>query len=367
MPLAFPESHARDARTMWITVIGCGYLGTAHAVCMANLGHQVLAVDVDAEKIRSLRLGRARFFEPCLPEALEQAVDSGALGFSGSLADTADFDDVHFVCVGTPPQEDSLATDISSVAAVIGELAPQLTRDCLVVGKSTVPVATASELAVALAGRIPVGVSVEIAWNPELVRKGSSPADALRPDRIVVGTTSARADAILRRVYAPILADGVRYISTDLQTAELAKVAANAFLATKFSFIHAMADLCEAAEADVVTLAEVLGGDERIDHRGLSAGLGFRDGCLPKDLRALATRGAELRIAESMRLLHEVDAINVGQRTRVVELAQELAGGSVADQNVAVLGAAFKPGIDDVRDSPTLAVAAALARADGCR
>src|ERR1022692_1341707 len=298
------RGRALDTCAMRITVIGCGYLGTVHAVCMAVLGHEVLGVDVDEVKIGELQRGRACIFEPGLPETLEAAVSSGALRFSMSLADAAEFGDVHFICVGTPQRPDSLAADISNVVTVIAGLAPLLTRSCLVVGKSTVPVGTATEMATVLASGAPNGIDTEIAWNPEFVREGFALADTLRPDRIVVGVTSARADATLRRVYAPILADGVQYISTDLQTAELAKVAANAFLATKISFINAMSQLCEAAEADIVTLADALGSDERIGRRGLSAGLGFGGGCLPKDLRALAARSAELGVTGAMRLLH---------------------------------------------------------------
>jgi UDPglucose 6-dehydrogenase len=359
------DDNARATCAMRVTVIGCGYMGTVHAVCMALLGHEVVGVDVDEAKIECLRRGRAWFFEPGLPEALGDMVNSGALRFSVSLADAAEFGDVHFICVGTPQRTSSLAADISSVSDVIAGLAPQLARNCVVVGKSTVPVGTAARMAAALASAAPPGIDAQIAWNPEFVREGFALADTLRPDRIVVGTNSAHADATLRMVYAPVLAKDVPYISTDLQTAELAKVAANAFLATKISFINAMADLCEAADADIVTLARALGSDERIGHRGLSAGLGFGGGCLPKDLRALAARSAELGVSKSMRFLHEIDAINADRRARVAKLAAELAGGSVAGQNIAVLGAAFKPGTDDIRDSPAVAVAAALAAAGG--
>ena len=346
---------------MRITVIGTGYLGAVHAACMAAIGHEVLGVDTDTEKVRLLAEGRVSVFEPGLSELVEHAVRSGRLRLSSSLAEAADFGQVHFICVGTPQYADSLAADVTSVEAVIGELAPLLGVDALVVGKSTVPVGTASRMAARLAGLARPAVCPELAWNPEFVREGYAVNDTLRPDRLVVGITSAQADATLRSVYAPILAAGVPYIATDLQTAELVKVAANAFLATKISFINAMADVCDAADADVVTLARALAYDERIGSRGMSAGLGFGGGCLPKDLRALLARGAELGVAQSLRFLREVDALNTARRSRVVQIATGLAGGSLKGRNVAVLGAAFKPGTDDVRDSPALAVAAELA------
>lgn len=346
---------------MRITVIGTGYLGAVHAACMSAIGHEVLGVDTDIEKIRLLRDGRVSFFEPELSEMVEHAVRTERLRLSSSLAEAADFGRVHFICVGTPQHADSLAADITSVETVIGELAPLLGADSLVVGKSTVPVGTASRMAAMLAGLARPGICPELAWNPEFVREGYAVDDTLRPDRLVVGVTSAQADATLRLVYAPILATGVPYIATDLQTAELVKVAANAFLATKISFINVMADVCDAADADILTLTKALGYDERIGSRAMTAGLGFGGSCLPKDLRALLARGAELGVAQSLRFLREVDAFNTARRARVVQIATGLAGGSLKGRNVAVLGAAFKPGTDDVRDSPALAVAAELA------
>jgi UDPglucose 6-dehydrogenase len=345
---------------MNITVIGTGYLGAVHAACMAELGHHVLGVDTRAERIERLAQGEAPFFEPGLADLLKRGARSGRLSFGTSLTAAAEFGDVHFICVGTPQLPGSLAADTNHVRDVIDGLAPQLRRGCLVVGKSTVPVGTAADLAVTLTRLAPAGAAVQLAWNPEFLREGYAVQDTLAPDRLVAGVTSAWADDTLRAVYARLIDAGTPYIRTDLGTAELAKVSANAFLATKISFINAMAELCDAAGADVVLLAEVLGHDTRIGSRGLSAGLGFGGGCLPKDLRALLARGAELGVSDSLKFLHEVDLINSRRRERVVELAIGLAGGSVDALNVAVLGAAFKPGTDDVRDSPALAVAMAL-------
>ncbi len=349
---------------MRISVIGTGYLGAVHAACMAELGHEVLGVDNDANKIVALADGRAPFYESGLTELLLRTASSGKLRFSTSLAEAAQFADVHFFCVGTPQLPGSLGANLSHIEAVIDGLAPHLSRDCLVVGKSTVPVGTAPRLAARLAAQTREGVTAALAWNPEFLREGFAVQDTLRPDRLVVGVSSDQADAALRTLYAPIVQAGTPYITTDLATAELIKVAANAFLATKVSFINAMADVCEAAGADVVTLADALGHDTRIGRRFLSAGLGFGGGCLPKDIRAFVARATELGVADSVQFLHQVDEINTARRQHAVGLARNLVGGSLAGQRVGVLGAAFKPDTDDVRDSPALSVAAAV-RAEG--
>ncbi|MGV9455883.1 UDP-glucose dehydrogenase family protein [Streptomyces sp. NPDC003635] len=347
---------------MRLTVIGTGYLGAVHAACMADIGHDVLGVDVDAEKIKALAEGRAPFYEPGFDEVLTRALASGRLRFTTSLREAAAHGEVHFLCVGTPQRADGRAADLRHVDAVVDGLAPHLTTRCLVVGKSTVPVGTTSRLADRIAGLIPPGVRAEVAWNPEFLREGFAVEDTLRPDRLVVGVTSPGADAMLRDVYAPMLEAGVPYISTDPNTAELVKVAANSFLATKISFINAMAEVCDAAGADVVTLADALGHDPRIGRRFLRAGLGFGGGCLPKDIRAFTARAQELGVGPAVSFLLQVDEINERQRARTVGLAREMVGGDLEGRRVAVLGATFKPNSDDVRDSPALAVAAALHR-----
>lgn len=349
-----------------ISVIGTGYLGAVHAACMADLGHDVLGVDTDEGKIAALAEGAAPFYEPGLAEMLVSTVGSGKLRFSTSIAEAARFAEVHFICVGTPQIPGALGADLSHIESVIEKLAPNLTDDCLVVGKSTVPVGTAARLAARLAELAPAGVTANLSWNPEFLREGFAVEDTLRPDRLVVGATCAADDAILRAVYAQLLDAGTPYILTDLATAELTKVAANAFLATKISFINAMANVCEAAGADVVTLADALGHDSRIGRRFLSAGLGFGGGCLGKDIRAFMARASELGLADSVHFLQQVDEINAGRRRRAADIARELVGGTFAGRNVAVLGAAFKPETDDVRDSPALSVAAAIG-AQGAR
>jgi UDPglucose 6-dehydrogenase len=344
---------------MRITVIGTGYLGAVHSACMADVGHQVLGIDVDPAKLAALGEGRPPFFEPGLPELLRRTVDSGALRFSSSLAEAGEFGDVHFICVGTPQQAGSYAADLRHVDAVLDGLAPHLRPGSLVVGKSTVPVGTAARLAQRLKQLVP-DLDTEVAWNPEFLREGFAVQDTLAPDRLVVGATSQRADALLREVYAPMITAGSPYITTDLATSELVKVAANSFLATKISFINAMADVCDAAGGDVVTLAAAIGHDARIGHRFLSAGIGFGGGCLPKDIRAFMARAQELGVGDSLDFLGAIDQINIGRRERIVSLARDLVGGSLLGRNIAVLGAAFKPNSDDVRDSPALNVAAAL-------
>jgi UDPglucose 6-dehydrogenase len=340
-----------------ITVLGTGYLGATHAACLAELGFEVFGLDTNEAQVNALAAGRLPFHEPELEELLRSGLRSGRLRFGTSYADAAAFGDVHFVCVGTPQRADSDAADLSHLMACIDALAPLLDRPCLVVGKSTVPVGTTEIVSERLARLAPAGTAVEVAWNPEFLREGHAVADTMRPDRIVAGVQSARAEAVLREVYAEPIAAGVPFLVTGVPTAELVKVAANAFLATKVSFINAMAEVCEAADADVVQLAEALGHDNRIGGRFLVPGLGFGGGCLPKDIRAFGARARELGVGSVSALLGEVDAINLRRRARMVDLALELAGGSLEGRAVGVLGCSFKPGSDDIRDSPALDVA----------
>ena len=347
---------------MRLTVIGAGYLGLTHAVCMADLGHHVLAIDVDAARIARAAAGEAPFFEPGLEALLRKNTDAGRLHFTTSFAEVGAFGDVHFLCVGTPQGGDG-AADLSFVHAAIGALAPHLQRPALIAGKSTVPVGTARSLLTGLRAAAPAGDVVDLAWNPEFLREGHAVQDSLTPDRFVFGVTSPPAERLLRRVYARPLAAGIPALVMDLETAELVKVSANAFLATKISFINAMAEVCEAAGADVVQLAEALGHDERIGRKSLGPGLGFGGGCLPKDIRAFRATAAGLGVTSVASLLAVVDAINLGRRDRVLDLARTAAVGTLAGLRVAVLGIAFKPNSDDVRDSPSLDVCERLTAA----
>jgi UDPglucose 6-dehydrogenase len=343
-----------------ITVIGTGYLGLTHAVCMADLGHEVLAIDVDEEKIGKASRGEVPFFEPGLEPLLRKNLESGRLRFTTSFAEVGSVGDVHFLCVGTPEGESGQA-DLSFVHAATGALAPHLASRCLIVGKSTVPVGTAREVMSRVQAAAPAGEAVEMAWNPEFLREGFAVADSLSPDRIVIGVTSGWAEELLRQVYATPLAAGTPLLAMDLETAELVKVAANAFLATKISFINAMAEVCEQVGADVIPLAEALGYDARIGRRFLSPGLGFGGGCLPKDIRAFRAAASDLGVDSVVSLLTAVDGINLGRRDRVVALAREAVGGTLEGKRVGVLGIAFKPNSDDLRDSPSLAICDRLA------
>ncbi len=345
---------------MRISVIGCGYLGAVHAACMAQLGHEVIGVDVDAEKVALLTSAQAPFFEPGLPELLAATAETGRLSFSTEIASVRGAS-VHFICVGTPQKRGENAADLRYVDAALEALLPHLEPGDVVVGKSTVPVGTAERLAERVAEVQPAATLV---WNPEFLREGFAVKDTLHPDRFVYGlpegAAGERARTLLDEVYATPLAEGTPQVVTDLATAQLVKVAANSFLATKISFINAMAELCEATGADVTELADAIGHDARIGRRFLNAGLGFGGGCLPKDIRAFMARAGELGVDQALSFLREVDSINLRRRVRMVDLAREVLGGSIVGRRIAVLGAAFKPDSDDVRDSPALSVAAQM-------
>jgi UDPglucose 6-dehydrogenase len=340
-----------------LTVLGTGYLGATHAACMAELGFEVLGLDVDPDKVAQLQSGHVPFYEPGLTEVLERNLASGRLRFTTSYQEVGAFGDVHFLCVGTPQKAGEYAADLGYVDACVHALVAQLRPGSLVVGKSTVPTGTAHRLQPLIEA-----AGARLAWNPEFLREGFAVADTLHPDRLVIGVSDPADEATLRTVYAPLLAAGVPMVVTDFATAELVKVSANAFLATKISFINAMAEVCEVTGADVTRLSEALSYDTRIGGRFLTAGLGFGGGCLPKDIRAFMARAGELGVDQALSFLREVDAINLRRRARVVDLARELLDGSFGASRVAVLGAAFKPDSDDVRDSPALDVAAAVAR-----
>jgi UDPglucose 6-dehydrogenase len=355
-----------------LSVIGTGYLGATHAVAMAELGFEVVGVDVDEVKVAALSEGTVPFFEPELPELLVKNLESGRLRFTTSMQEAGQFADVHFVCVGTPQKKGEYAADLTYVDAAFSALLPHAKDGSLLVGKSTVPAGTAERLADQVAAHnAATGRDVLLAWNPEFLREGFAVKDTLAPDRLVFGVPEGadgqRAEALLRAAYAPVIEGQVSGTPTpvvvaDFATAQLVKVAANAFLATKISFINAMAEVCEATGGDVTLLSKALSYDSRIGGRFLNAGLGFGGGCLPKDIRAFMARAGELGVDQALSFLREVDAINLRRRARMVELARELVGGSFGGMRVAVLGAAFKPNSDDIRDSPALDVAATIQR-----
>ena len=328
---------------------------------MAELGHDVIGIDIDRARIDELSVGNAPFFEPGLPEILASATASGRLRFSTRMEDAAG-SQVHFIAVGTPQKKGSYAADLTYVNGAVRDLIPFLSEGDLVVGKSTVPVGTAEILATMLAD---AGTGAILAWNPEFLREGFAVKDTISPDRLVYGlpalqTAAAIAKTLLDDIYSSALDAGTPVIATDYATAELVKVSANAFLATKISFINAMAEIAEVTGADVTQLADAIGLDARIGRRFLGAGVGFGGGCLPKDIRAFTARAEELGRGESVAFLKEVDAINLRRRQRAVDLTVDALGGSVFGRKVAVLGLAFKPYSDDVRDSPALDVAVQL-------
>jgi UDPglucose 6-dehydrogenase len=345
---------------MKISVIGCGYLGAVHAASMAELGHDVVGIDVDRAKIESLQNAKAPFYEPGFEELLGTSLASGRLRFSADMADARDAV-VHFLCVGTPQKRGEYAADLRYVESAVESLLEALKPGDLVAGKSTVPVGTAARLAELVEGKVPGAM---LAWNPEFLREGFAVEDTLHPDRLVYGIAAGpdgeRARAILDEVYSSIVSAGTPQVVTDYATAEMVKTAANSFLATKISFINAMAELCEATGADVKQLADAIGHDDRIGRKFLNAGLGFGGGCLPKDIRAFMARAGELGADQALTFLREVDNINMRRRIRMVDLAREVCDGSLLGKRVAVLGAAFKPNSDDIRDSPALNVAAQL-------
>ena len=342
--------------TLKLAVIGCGYLGATHAACMSSLGFEVVGVDTDQNKVDLLSAGKLPFYEPGLDTLLAAEMKTGRLSFTTDFSAVADAD-VHFICVGTPQSKDGLAADLTHVKSSVAAIAPYLKDGALVVGKSTVPVGTAQGLRAELAVTAP---QADLAWNPEFLREGFAVEDTLTPNRLVVGVANDRAEEILKEVYKPVIALGTPWVRADLPTAELVKVAANSFLATKISFINAMAEVCEAAGGDVTVLAQAIGYDPRIGNRFLQAGIGFGGGCLPKDIRAFMARAQELGADQALEFLREIDAINLRARQRVIDVVRADLSDDLTQYKIAVLGATFKPDSDDVRDSPALDIAAQL-------
>ena len=339
-----------------LSVIGTGYLGATHAACMASLGFEVIGFDTEASKIDLLSKGKVPFYEPELEELLSEQIKSGRLTFTTNVADLADAD-VHFICVGTPQIKNGNAADLTYVNSALESIAKHVKPGGLVVGKSTVPVGTATKLRNRL---LELNPKADLAWNPEFLREGFAVEDTLRPNRLVVGVVNDSAEQILKEVYATNLKEKTPWVRADLPTAELVKVAANSFLATKISFINAMAEICEAAGGDVTVLAKAIGYDPRIGSRFLQAGIGFGGGCLPKDIRAFMARAEELGASQAVEFLKEIDAINLRARQRIIELVRKDLSDDLQGKKVAILGAAFKPDSDDVRDSPALDIAAQI-------
>jgi UDPglucose 6-dehydrogenase len=342
--------------TLKLSVIGTGYLGATHAACMASLGFEVIGFDTEASKIDLLSKGKVPFYEPDLEDLLAEQIKSGRLTFTNTINDLVDAD-VHFICVGTPQIKGGNAADLTYVNSALEAVSKIVKPGGLVVGKSTVPVGTANRLRNRL---LELNPKADLAWNPEFLREGFAVEDTLRPNRLVVGVVNDSAEKILKEVYASNLKENTPWVRADLPTAELVKVAANSFLATKISFINAMAEICEAAGGDVTVLAKAIGYDPRIGSRFLQAGIGFGGGCLPKDIRAFMARAEELGAKQAVEFLKEIDAINLRARQRIIELVRKDLSENLQGKKVAILGAAFKPDSDDVRDSPALDIAAQI-------
>ncbi|WP_434995267.1 UDP-glucose dehydrogenase family protein [Arthrobacter sp. Ld5] len=345
---------------MRISVIGCGYLGTVHAEALSALGHDVTAVDTDRDRIHQLSCGGVPFFEPGLTPLLDAGRRAGTLRFTSDVAEVADCD-VHFLCVGTPQQKTTHHADLTHVFSAVEALAPHLREGSVVAGKSTVPAGTSATLR-----RLLAGTGADLAWNPEFLRQGTAVDDSLHPDRLIYGVAEgaagARTAGVLDEVYAPLLAAGVARLVTGFTTAELAKSAANAFLALKVSYMNGIAEICDGVGADVSALAGAIGLDPRIGGKYLNAGAGFGGGCLPKDIRSLRAQAHDADAHSLAALLGLVDDMNTEARRRIHDLARHMCGGALSARRITVLGAAFKPHTDDVRDSPSIDIALQLAR-----
>ena len=339
-----------------LSVIGTGYLGATHAACMASLGFEVIGFDTESSKVDLLSKGKVPFYEPDLEELLAEQIKAKRLTFTNKVEDLSDAD-VHFICVGTPQVKNGNAADLTYVNSALESIAKHVKPGGLVVGKSTVPVGTATKLRNRL---LELNPKADLAWNPEFLREGFAVEDTLRPNRLVIGVVTDSAENILKEVYAINLKENTPWVRADLPTAELVKVAANSFLATKISFINAMAEVCEASGGDVTVLAKAIGYDPRIGSRFLQAGIGFGGGCLPKDIRAFMARAEELGASQAVEFLKEIDAINLRARQRIIELVRKDLSDNLVGKKVAVLGAAFKPDSDDVRDSPALDISAQI-------
>ncbi|MFB6533088.1 UDP-glucose dehydrogenase family protein [Streptomyces noursei] len=346
---------------MRVSVIGCGHLGIPHAAAMAELGHDVLGVDLDQAKVARLNAGECPIFEVGLPELLARHVASGRLRFTTDISEAAGFAELHFIGVGTPIDADGRSYDTAQVYGAIRKLAPHLDRPCTIVGKSTVTVGTTSQVT-ALAQRLaPAGDQVDVVWNPEFLREGHAVEDTLRPDRLIAGVSTTEGEKAIRAVYAKIIDAGVPIFVTDPQTAELAKGAANTYLGLKISYINAVADMCEAAGGDVAQIVDILGIDPRIGAGGMRPGIGYGGGCLPKDVRAFTASAQQLGVEHAAALLRAAEVINENRTAVALDLITRALGDRpIVGSRITVWGAAFKPGTNDVRESPALALAQRL-------
>jgi UDPglucose 6-dehydrogenase len=343
---------------MNVVMIGAGYVGLVSGACFAEFGADVTCVDKDAGKISALQQGSIPIYEPGLEDLVERNTRSGRLTFTTELADAVANADLIFIAVGTPTRRGDGYADLKYVYAAAEEIAGHLQGYTVIVDKSTVPVGTAREVQRVIRKTNPAA-EFDVASNPEFLREGSAIADFMRPDRVVLGVESKQAEALLRELYRPLNLIEAPILVTDLESAEITKYAANAFLATKISFINEISQLCEKTGADVHAVARGMGLDGRIGRKFLHAGPGYGGSCFPKDTVALIRMAQEHGV--SSRIVESVVEVNASQKARMVSKIKEALGGSVADKTIAVLGLTFKPETDDMRDAPSLAILPALA------
>ncbi len=342
---------------MKIAVIGTGYVGLVSGVCLSDFGHDVICVDTDVAKIDLLRGGEVPIYEPGLQVVLQRNMAAGRLQFSTELALAVAGADAVFIAVGTPSRRGDGHADLSYVMAAATEIAHALTGYAVVVTKSTVPVGTNRAMAGVIRAARP-DLEFDVASNPEFLREGAAVDDFMRPDRVVVGVESQRARAVMADVYRPLFLRDFPVVYTGLESAEMIKYAANAFLATKISFINEIAALCERVGADVKSVARGMGLDGRIGNKFLHAGPGYGGSCFPKDTKALARIGQDHGLP--MQITETVIRVNDGVKLRMIDKITDLCGGSVNGKVIAVLGVTFKPNTDDMRDAPSLTIIPSL-------
>ena len=342
---------------MKITVIGTGYVGLVSGVCLSDFGHDVFCVDTDAAKIDLLRGGEVPIYEPGLQVVMQRNMAAGRLQFGTELAKAVAGAEAVFIAVGTPSRRGDGHADLSFVMAAATEIAHALTGYAVIVTKSTVPIGTNRAMAEVIRSARP-DLDFDVASNPEFLREGAAVDDFMRPDRVVVGVESPRARAVMADVYRPLFLRDFPVVYTGLESAEMIKYAANAFLATKISFINEIAALCERVGADVKSVARGMGLDGRIGNKFLHAGPGYGGSCFPKDTRALARIGQEHGLP--MQITETVIRVNEGVKARMIDKIVDLCGGSVNGKVITVLGVTFKPNTDDMREAPSLTIIPAL-------
>ncbi len=344
---------------MNITMIGVGYVGLVTGTCFAELGHYVTCVDINAHKIAALNMGDIPIYEPGLADLVQKGVSEGRLSFTTDIRDAVSDAEVIFIAVGTPSSRrgDGYA-DLSYVYAAAGDIAKYIEDYVVIVNKSTVPVGTARQVKRIIDQKCNISADFDVVSNPEFLREGAAIEDFMRPDRIVIGTESERALQIMRDVYEPLYLRDAPIVKTTLETAELTKYAANAFLATKISFINEMANICEAVGADVLSLARAVGMDGRIGPKFLHPGPGYGGSCFPKDTVALLATAQEYGVP--LRIVSATVEANNAQKARMIKKIRDAVGGEIAGKTFGILGLTFKPNTDDVRESPALTIIPAL-------